>query len=354
VNQPLLKVNLKNLVYNYNALKSLQRHSETACVVKANAYGLGVKEVSNSLISAGCNTFFVSTLDEGIKLRKVSNKIIIYVLNGIHQKEINKFNNYKLFPVINTIREYNLVKNGYDIKNVAIHFDTGINRLGLNEKSLNDILIQQPQNRVNISIVMSHLASGDDSNNTFNRVQKERLIKYKNKFQGAKLSLSNSAGIFLGTGYHLDLTRPGISLYGGYFGEKSKSMLMPVIKLQATVLQIRKIYKGDCVGYGQTFIARNIMYVGVINLGYADGIKRILSNNGVAFLKNKRLKFIGRVSMNSLALDVTPVIKEIKEGDSVKLINDTYDIESFAKRSKTISNEILTSFGERIQRIYIK
>ena len=160
-------------------------------------------------------------------------------------------------------------------------------------------------------------------------------------------------GIALGKSFHYDLTRAGIALYGGHFNTKLKNKIKPVIKLKAEILQIKKIRKNEYIGYSQTYRTKNAITIAILGIGYADGISRKLSNIGYVFYKNKKFKIIGRVSMDSITIDISNHNNALKNGMYLEIINYKYDIEKFATRSGTISNEVLTSISNRVKRVYI-
>ena len=134
---------------------------------------------------------------------------------------------------------------------------------------------------------------------------------------------------------------------------KSINKIKPVIKLKAEILQIKKLYKNEFVGYNQTFCSHKNMVIAIIGIGYADGIFRQLSNKGYVFYKNIKFRIIGRISMDSITIDITNHKYALKNGMFLEIINYKYDIEKFATMSGTISNEILTSISSRVKRIYI-
>ena len=165
----ILNINTKNLVYNYNFFKKLKKNLIVAPTIKANAYGLGDKRVFNLLLENGCKHFFVATLDEGSKLKNKNKFINIFILNGLQDYNLNRFSNSNLLPVINTIEEYEKVKNS-ELK-FAIHIDTGINRLGIPLDKINEIDFK---NR-NIQLIISHLSSANEYKNSYNLKQKKNF-----------------------------------------------------------------------------------------------------------------------------------------------------------------------------------
>ena len=160
-------------------------------------------------------------------------------------------------------------------------------------------------------------------------------------------------GIILGKKFHHDIIRPGISLYGGHFNTKLKKIIKPVIKLKARILQIKNLENKEFIGYNQTYKTKKSTTIAILGIGYADGISRKLSNKGKVFYKEKQFKIIGRVSMDSITVDITKYKKILKKGIYMDIINHKYDIEKMATDCETISNEILTSISSRVKRKYI-
>ena len=203
---------------------------------------------------------------------------------------------------------------------------------------------------------MSHFSSSEEISNIYNFLQNKKFKTVFNLFKSIKyISLSNSAGILNNKEFHYNLTRPGIFLYGGYQNKRLKKILKikPVIKLKAKILQIKEIGANEYVGYNQTFKTKKNTVIAIIGIGYGDGLPRILSNNGYVYYNKKKFKIIGRVSMDTCTIDITRHHKFLKIGKFVDIINYQYDVEKFAKKCSTISNEILTSITHRVKRVYI-
>lgn len=355
----ILYISLRAISKNYNLCKSkLGPTVECAAVVKANAYGLGISEVTKHLIKNKCKSFFVAHLSEALKLRRLNNKIKIFLLHGVSNETIKTIYKNKIIPVVNSLAQLKIVRN-YGRKNkikfkIALHFDTGISRLGLDDKETNilmnnNLLLDQ----VTVSLIMSHLACGDDKKNRMNKLQLNKFLEIKRRFPKAKASLSNTAGIFLGKSYHFDLVRPGISLYGGSPFLNNNLKLNNVICLLARVIQIRNINKGDKVGYGATYKAKKNMKIGTISVGYADGFFRHFNNNFNFYFEKKRLNVVGRISMDLITLDLSNIKDtKLKKDMYVEIINDRNNVDYISKKYNTIPNEILTSLGNRFHRKY--
>ena len=190
----ILEINLKNLIHNYNYFKKIAKDTEVGATIKANAYGIGDKETFSCLYKIGCRNFFVATLKEGVNLRKKFKRGYIYVLNGLENNYTFFFKKYKLIPIINSKEE--IIKIIKLKIRFGIHIDTGLNRLGINNKEI----IKKLYNNNNIFIVLSHLASADNIYNSYNSFQNNNFNYYKNLFQNKKIiySLASSMGALLG------------------------------------------------------------------------------------------------------------------------------------------------------------
>tara|TARA_Y100001970_G_C14154499_1_gene814712 strand:- start:455 stop:1510 length:1056 start_codon:yes stop_codon:yes gene_type:complete len=348
-NTVILEISIKRLIYNYKFFQKLNKKNITAATIKANAYGLGSMMIYKILYKSGCRNFFVATVNEGIELRHKYKKGNIYILNGTENNKINIFKKFSLIPIINDFNEAKLISNK-KIK-YGLHIDTGINRLGCSFNEINNELI----NNKKLKLVISHLASADEYNNNYNVLQKEKFKKLIEKFNNNQIiySLSNSHGALISKDFLFNMIRPGISIYGGHNNSKVKKYIKPVIKLKAKILQIKKIFKNEYIGYNQTYKTKNNIYVAIIGIGYADGIKRFLSNNGTVYFKKKKFKIIGRVSMDSITIDITKHNKIFKIGKYIEIINYDHGIDELADKCETISNEIITSISKRVKRLYV-
>ena len=354
-NNAILEINLKALSKNYKLIKkNLKTNTECAATVKADAYGIGAIKVVKRLIDDGCKTFFAAHLSESVELRKISKKIRIFCYHGIDEKNYREFTKFNIIPIANSIEQLNLI-NKFN-RAIAIHFDTGMSRLGLDENETNQLITNKIKYKsLKIDLVMSHLACSDQKRHSMNTKQLDKFGIIRKHFPNSKASLANSAGIFINKKYHFDLVRPGIALYGGNPFLNSKINFHHVIKLKARLIQIRSIKKNDTVGYGATFKAKKNMYIGTIAVGYADGFDRKFSNNMKVYFHNKPLKVLGRVSMDLMTIDLTPIYtaKKYNKVMYIDVINKFNNINILSARINTIPYEILTSLGNRYKRKYI-
>ena len=237
-------------------------------------------------------------------------------------------------------------------KKIGLQIDTGLNRLGIQIKKL----INKDLKNINLFILVSHFSSSEEISNIYNFLQNKKFKTVFNLFKSIKyISLSNSAGILNNKEFHYNLTRPGIFLYGGYQNKRLKKILKikSVVKLKAKILQIKEIGANEYIGYNQTYKTKKTIKVAILGIGYGDGIFRILSNKGKVYFKKKSFRIIGRISMDSMTINITNCKHKICVGEYMEIINEDNDIEKIAKACSTISREILTSISRRVIRQYI-
>ena len=167
-------------------------------------------------------------------------------------------------------------------------------------------------------------------------------------------SLANSFGSVLSKEYLFNMIRPGISLYGGHFNNLHlNKKIKPVVTLKAKILQIKLLEKNQFIGYNQTYKTKKKTWIAIIGIGYGDGLNRLLSNNGKLYFKGKKYNIIGRISMDSVIIDISKEKSIFKNATYVEIINKDHGIDELAKTCKTISHEILTSLTNRIERKFV-
>lgn len=350
---PQLIVDHDALRHNYRTLRELSA-AKCGAAVKANAYGLGVREVARTLSDAGCDAFFVATLEEGIELRGAMTAVRIFVLEGFLPDHTDDYLKHDLCPVLNTVEQLKAWTGLGTAPQTALHIDTGMNRLGVSTSEF-DVLIEQNGQEVlrSIDLIMSHFACADEADHPLNAQQLERFKSVVSKVEPMKTSLANSAGIFLGHDYCGGLTRPGIALLGGNPRSIPTPEIKPVARLTAPILQIREIGAGDSIGYGARFTADGRMRLATLGIGYADGVPRNLSKDAFARIDGTPCPIVGRVSMDLIVIDVTKVSSDLlKTAQSAELIGET-SLEMFADWCGTLNYEVLTSLGPRIERVHI-
>lgn len=352
----ILEVNLGAIAQNFAKLSALAPKSICGAVVKANAYGLGIKPVSSALYAKNCRDFFVATLAEGIELADIlPPDTNIYVFHGVKNGEEKYFYDNGLVPIINDIYQLDVwIKQAQDVAHklpAILHFDTGMNRLGFNYQQAEKISNYDNLKMLDIKYVMSHLVNAENQQDSINIIQLQRFWEIKKFFPRAKFSLSNSRAIEAGEKFHFDLLRPGCGLYG-VKGE-SDIDLNNVINLKSKILQIREITEDGFVGYGATASIKKGSRLAVVPIGYADGYLRSLTNNSYATFEGYKLPLLGRISMDLTIFDISNIPQgKIKHGDFLQIIGDNYTIDEIAKNANTIGYEILASLGSRYNVVY--
>jgi alanine racemase len=352
-----LTVRLHAIAANYRTYRRLTGPCAVAAVVKADAYGMGAHEVAPALAAAGCDSFFVARLEEGVSLRKIVPDARIFVLDGAHPDAVPALITHRLTPALNSLAEiaaWNAAAGAARTSlDAVVHVDTGMNRLGLPPEEL-AVLAAESGKRLaglNLVLVMSHLASGDEPDNRMNAEQLSRFRTALAMLPPAPASLAASHGAMLGMDYHFDLVRPGVALYGANPQNAAQNLMQTAAVLTAKVLQLRRIDSGDSVGYAATFRAKRPTMLATVALGYADGLPRTLSNKGVAAIAGARVGVVGRVSMDLAVLDVTDLPQPPRPGDEVELLGDTVTLGEVAQSAGTNEYEILTRL-RRTPRVY--
>jgi alanine racemase len=355
-----LTIDLDAIRANYRTLRGLVAGGECAAVVKADAYGLGAARVAPALLAEGVRTFFVAHLDEGIALRRhVGADTRVIVLHGPLPGTETDCLHHDLIPVLNSIDQVRRWRGlaqglGRAVPSV-LQLDTGMSRFGLSEDDIRAILTDgEGLNGLDLHLVMSHLACADDPANPASGHQRARLTHMRAMLPAAPLSLSASSGIFLGRDFHFDLVRPGAALYGVAPNEAGPNPMRPVVRLQARILQTRHIGPGDGVGYGLTYRPTAPRRIATIATGYADGFMRSNAGQGCAWLDDLHLPVLGRISMDSMAIDVTDAPESrTGPGAMVDLLGPRRGVDDVARAAGTIGYEILTSLGHRYHRAYV-
>ena len=291
------------------------------------------------LHQATCRHFFVTTPDEGIEVRDLTSSSI-YILSGPTDEEAARLiSEHQFIPVLNSRRQLRLWE-PYREHPCAIHVDTGMQRLGFEPHTLSD----QNCSRLDICLLMTHLACADQPKHPLNSKQLAEFKKAMNYFPNTPTSIGNSAGVLLGADFQGDITRPGIGLYGGNPFVDGESPVEPVCTLEAQVLQVRSVASNTPVGYGASFTTCSPSRVAIVGVGYADGLSRALSNRGWVAFEGQRMPIIGRVSMDAIQVDCT-MVPDVQENDYVEIFGRTISVDEVASKTNTIAYEILTHVG---------
>jgi alanine racemase len=357
-----LTIDLGAIAANYKMLRARVIPSECAAVVKGDAYGCGIDQVTAALTRAGCQTFFVAHLSEARRVRAIAREAVIYVLNGFSAAAGQAYVENQARPVINSLVELaewdHFVSTSGFAGGAALHVDTGMNRLGLSIEEAAAIASHIRSENHRITLLMSHLACADRPEHPLNDQQIRQFREIRSLFRGIGSSLANSSGIFLDASTYCDVVRPGIALYGGNPTPGKPNPMRPVIDLKTHVLQVRDVAKGATVGYGATWTAKRDGRIAVIAAGYADGVARAAAiTEGPAprqvLVAGRRCRIVGRISMDLIALDVTDLpANAVRRDHMVTLIGEGLSLDDVAAQAGTIAYEVLTNLGRRFHRVW--
>ncbi len=370
-----VEVNTASLRHNFSAVKSIvPKDAHIMAVVKANAYGAGAIKASEIFLQEGANYLGVATLDEALELRSHFSKTPILILGYSPNANASMLVDNDLSAMIFSLEQAEVfsqmaLKSQKRLK-VHLKIDTGMHRLGLepNFKSIETIKKIRALKGLEVEGIFTHLSNADAKIKTHAKNQMkafnaflEQLLDQKIEFQYRHAY--NSAGILsLCNGNEnrlLNLYRPGIMLYGFYpsngMKESCPTILKNVISLKARIVQIRSVKKGEFIGYGEHFYTNEETLVGVLALGYADGLMRALGNRIQVVINNQSAPLIGKVCMDQCFVKLNDI--EAKEGDEVILFGDksakANDASEIAALLNTIPYETISTLSKRLERVYI-
>jgi alanine racemase len=342
ISEPVRTLRLRRdadaLAANWRTLDTMSGAASAGAAVKADAYGLGVDFALPVLRDAGCHTFFVAHWSEVADLMPHVSGDRISVLHGpLSGEDCAYARAIGARPVINSLYQANLwLESGGGPCDLMV--DTGINRLGLAPEEAGDPLVA----RLEIDTIMSHLACADEQH-PLNAKQLAAAREIFAALPAKRRSLANSAGIALGADYAFDLTRPGISLYGGAQVPVLENAISQVAFPEAAIVQRHVLKADDSTGYNAQFTAKSDMEVATISIGYADGFLRCWTGKAVLRHEGAELPVLGRVSMDMVVVDVSAA-PQLKEGDWISI---PYHLPEASALSGLSQYELLTGLGRR-------
>lgn len=361
-----IEINLKNLEHNVNVLKDVMPEKcELMAVVKAEAYGHGLFEIAEFLNKVGIKTFATATIEEAICLRQygvVGEILILGYTAPERAEELLKYN------LIQTLIGYDyalrLSGQGYDIK-THLKIDTGMHRLGFDKDDMENIMDVFSMKHINVCGVFTHLCCADslaEEDICFTKKQIKEFYKLldilKEKgIEFPKIHIQSSYGLLNYPELRCDYIRAGIVLYGVLSSANDRTKLQidlkPVLSLRTKIILLRRIKKGECVGYSRAFTAERDSLIAMLPIGYADGIPRNLSyGKNYVLVNGQKALIIGRICMDQLAIDVTDIL-DVKVGMTVTLIGkdgeEEIKITDMAENAESITNELLSRMGPRLK-----
>ena len=360
------EVNLQTLRENFIKLKAYTR-SEMMPIVKADAYGHGVIPVVRTLQACGVKRFGVALLQEALEIKAVYPELTVMVIGATELEQMDDLVKEEIIPTIFHLSQAQALSEAAvkQDKTVRLHIklDTGMNRIGFHEQDFAEIMKISALPKLFVEGIFTHFATSDIRDLSFARDQLKRFQAVYDNLKTAGLTIpirhaANSAAIIQFPESHFELVRPGISLYGltpsaqigGNVG------LEPVMSWKAKVSQVKSIKTGETVSYGRTFQAAYPTRIATIPVGYADGLRRALSNQGEMLVQGARSTMIGRVCMDQTLLEVTK-IPGVQVGDIVTILGkDGYDqitATEMAEWIGTISYEVVCGISRRVPRVYL-
>lgn len=353
-------INKTNLINNCLTIKNrLHKSTKLCAVVKSDAYGVGANVVSG-IIYPYVDEFAVANLKEGIGLRRIIKDKPIIVLAPTICARFGYYAKYNLVMVVSKIEDAKYLALNVNVPiSVELKIDSGMHRFGF--CSLKELLEAESVLKTNVNInivgVYSHLAT-KENDVSFMLKQKARFGSIVDEFLDetgvdAEVHISNSNAAIMHPDFNYDMVRVGFGLYGmdGKFG------LKPVVEIKTKLVNIKKIKQGESVGYNRTFIAPYDMTIGVVPLGYADGINRRLSNVGFFIIDGVRCKIIGNVCMDVCMVDLSPIKAPKLYSEAVFLgrqKNESVTLEEIAMLAGTSEYDILTGLRAKRMRRRIK
>ncbi|WP_137112235.1 alanine racemase [Rhodobacter sp. SY28-1] len=339
-----LTIDLDAIAANWRALDRMSGPGvQTAAVVKADAYGLGVTRVVRALANAGARRFFVALAEEGAAVRQALGPgPQIAVLSGHMAGDTEMIHDLDLTPMLNSLDQITRHLESLPGHPFGVQLDTGMNRLGvemLEWQAVAPILVDAGP-----ELLMSHLACADEPDHPLNAAQLKAFHEMTDG-TGLPRSLAATGGILLGPRYHFDLTRPGVGLYGGLPHQAA----LPVVTLSLPVIQTREVAVGEAVGYGCTWVAERPSLIATVSGGYADGLLRSLSGKAQLWDGDTPCPLVGRVSMDLITVDITD-LPEVPR--ALDILGPNQSVDALAGIAGSIGYEILTSLGARYTRRY--
>ncbi|MEQ8555560.1 MAG: bifunctional UDP-N-acetylmuramoyl-tripeptide:D-alanyl-D-alanine ligase/alanine racemase [Cyclobacteriaceae bacterium] len=354
----VLEVNFEALIHNLNSYRNLLRKDVRLMVmVKAFAYGGGIAEIANLLQYQQVDRLGVAYVDEGIFLRKHGIKIPILVMNP-NWEALSLLTSFNLEAEVYSLAMLrHMLTTLKQLPGIHLKLETGMNRLGIPHEDIEELktlLAQHPE--LKIKGVFTHLSSQEEDSNDDYTLSQIRLFEQSSEEIASTLGYQpirhvlNSAGIVRWPDYQYEMVRLGIGLYGFDATGKMQN-LQPISTLKTIISQVKKVKKGDSIGYSRMGKAQKDGQIAILPIGYADGYLRVFGN-GKAWVsvQGKKAPTIGNICMDMTMIDVSGI--EVKEGDEVTLFGQEPTIVELAKWVDTIPYEILTNVSQRVKRVF--
>ncbi len=347
----------KNLIHNVQIIKSKIGTTGIIAMVKANAYGHGIRSVSMRL-EPYVSMFGVASIDEAIILRKVGIQKPVVLMEGVFEPaELEIAAQQRFHVVFHTLEQIEwLEKSSLSVPLVAwLKVNTGMGRLGvplsdahaLYERIHSCASVQQPVNS------MSHFACADIRGHWLNEKQKDAFKSFVTQYPHAQHSFCNSAALFSFSDCWYDYVRPGLALYGisPFNDEVQNEGLKPVMTLQSSLIAVMNVKKGDTIGYGARYVCNEDMRVGVVAFGYGDGYPITARDGTPVLIRGVECPLVGRVSMDMMTVDIR-ACAQIRVGDTVTLWGEGLPVEHVVKYTDAITWSLITGIQNRVKFVW--
>jgi alanine racemase len=359
-NPTVLEIDTNAIKYNLQYFRSqIQNNTKLLVVLKAFAYGSDSVAIAKLLEKQNVDYLAVAYTDEGIVLREANIKLPILILHP-QLENFDKIIPYDLEPNLYNFRSLNkfieIAKN-LKLRNYPVHIkiDTGMNRLGFKENEISQLQTVLQSDSLKVVSIYSHLAASEDQQEKKFTVKQITSFKQLSKSLSQSLNytplnhISNTSAIINYPEAQFNMVRLGIGLYGFANMHEETAKLKNVCILKTKISQIHSLEKGESVSYNRKFIAEKDSKIGIIPIGYADGLNRNLSNNvGFVYIKNRKIPIVGTICMDMTMIYLTGI--DCKEGDEVIIFNHQNHILEIANKTSTIPYEVLTSISQRVNR----
>lgn len=346
-------IHAQAIINNFNYMQSLAPNSQSMAVIKADAYGHGAVNVA-TVLAPYSPRFAVAIMEEALALRAAGITAPIVVLEGPHQpKECEQAGVNHCILLCHNREQLAWIKScGHPKPNVWIKVDTGMHRLGFHCDDVMAVTSEYAELLNHNSVLATHLACADDTQNLFSELQLKRFFALSEQLS-LPVSIANSPATFAWPSSRGDWNRIGIAIYGGApmaAQTSDQPLLTAAMTLTSQVIAVRRVAKGEGVGYGQTWVAQRDSLVATVGIGYADGYPRHCPNGTPVFVKGRPAHLVGRVSMDMITIDVTHVA-DVAVGDEVELWGRNVSIDEVAAHAGTISYELMTRVSPRVPRV---
>ncbi|MGP4845626.1 alanine racemase [Marinobacter sp. 1Y8] len=351
------RIDLTALQHNFTVAAERVPNARVMAVVKADGYGHGIEAVAGAL-AGHTERFAVACIEEAQRLRKAGISQPVVLLQGFHQAgDIASCCELQLEPVIHSGQQLNALSSTPPDQPLRIwlKINTGMNRLGFSPSAADQVIaLARSISNVTLAGLVTHYACADDRNDDFSQQQNDVLAAISRRYPELEISAANSAAHFRDELDAFDWTRPGIMLYGAtpMTSQSARELgLKPAMSLESVITATRMLAPGESVGYGASWRAESETLMGIVCIGYGDGYPRHAPSGTPVWINGQRTATIGRVSMDMLAVDLTPVA-DAKVGDPVELWGQHIPVDEVAAHAGTIGYELLTGVTARVPRIY--